>query len=146
MAGLIRRELEDNVQIDHIGLVVANLETSISYYQEYFGYLWDGQIYVDPLQMVRIAFIKLDDSNLRIELTQPTCADSPLTGPLKRGTRILHICYRVTNIEQVLRRFIELGSRLVSEPKSAVAFDGRRVAFLFTRDREIVELVEEITT
>ena len=130
------------MQIDHIAVVVPNLERSIAYYQEYFGYTWDGQKYVDPLQMARIAFIESADPHLRIELTEPTSDGSPLSGPLKRGTRIVHICYRVTNIEQSLRRLVELGSRVISEPKPAVAFNGRRVAFVFTKDREVVELLE----
>jgi methylmalonyl-CoA/ethylmalonyl-CoA epimerase len=134
--------LEGNLQVDHIAVVVSDLERSIGYYQGYFGYVWDGQIYVDMLQMARIAFIEPADSNFKIELTQPTCEDSPLTGPLKRGTRISHICYRVSNIEEALHRFVELGSRIVSDPKPAVAFSGRRVAFVFTPDREIVELLE----
>jgi methylmalonyl-CoA/ethylmalonyl-CoA epimerase len=130
------------VQIDHIAVVVPNLERSITYYQEYFGYTWDGQIYVDPLQMARIAFIESADPHLRIELTEPTCADSPLSGPLKWGTRMVHICYRVTDIEQTLRKLVELGSRIIFEPRPALAFDGRRVAFVFTKDREVIELVE----
>jgi hypothetical protein len=45
-------------------------------------------------------------------------------------------------MELEIDRLAQLGSRIISGPKSAVAFSGRRVAFVFTRDREVVELVE----
>jgi catechol 2,3-dioxygenase-like lactoylglutathione lyase family enzyme len=54
------------MQIEHIAVGVVDLETSIAYYREYFGYKWDGEIYVDPLQMARIAFIETTDSNLKL--------------------------------------------------------------------------------
>ncbi len=133
------------MQIEHIAVGVVDLEASIAYYREYFGYKWDGKIYVDPQQMARIAFIETIDSNIKIELVQPTCIESPVTGPLRRGSRILHICYQVKDIELEINRLAQLGSRIISEPQSAVAFSGRRVAFVFTRDREVVELVESNT-
>ena len=122
------------MQLDHIGVVVANLESGIRYYHEYFGYTWDGRIHADPLQRARIALLLPANSDFAIELTEPTSADSPLMGPLKRGNRLLHLCYRVPNIQKALTQFVALGSRIISEPNPAEV--------LFTQDREAVELIE----
>lgn len=130
------------LKIDHIGMVVADLEASLAYYREDLGYSWDGAIKIDPLQMVRFAFVQSPDGAVRFELLQPTCAESPLTGSLKRRIRFVHVCYCVDDLQQALDRFVTLGGRVISEPKPGVAFHGRPSAFVFTRDGEVVELAE----
>jgi len=37
---------------------------------------------------------------------------------------------------------VATGAKVVREPLPAVAFDGRRVTFLYTRERELIEFVE----
>ena len=126
--------------LDHLGVAVERLETSLAYYQDDLGYSWDGVILVDPLQQARVAFVRPPCGGIRFELLEPIGPDSPVTGWLKRRTRFYHVCYLVDDIPHALERFVAQGSRIVSEPKPAVAF--RRVAFVFTRDRELVELAE----
>ncbi len=133
------------MKLDHLGVAVERLEASLAYYREDLGYSWDGIILVDPLQQARAAFVRPPEGGIRFELLEPIGPDSPLAGWLKRRTRFFHVCYLVDNLPQALERFVAQGSRVVSEPKPAVAFQGRCVAFVFTRDRELIELAEAAT-
>ena len=74
----------------------------------------------------------------------------PLTDPLQavrllflaRGGGLHHLCYLVEDLETSLTRLRAKGCLITSPPKPAVAFEGRRVAFLVTRERQLVELLE----
>jgi methylmalonyl-CoA/ethylmalonyl-CoA epimerase len=132
----------DHRGIDHVGVVVKDLDASLHYYQEDLGLVWDGKTCIDPLQGARIAFVVDRTTGLRLELLEPWGENSPLRGPLRRRERLVHLCYRVPDVASSLDRVCRLGGRVISRPKPAVAFGGRSVAFALTRDREVLELVE----
>jgi len=46
------------MKINHVGIVVKNIEKSIEYYKTYFEFQSDNVIYGDSIQKVRIAFVK----------------------------------------------------------------------------------------
>ena len=127
--------------IDHVGIVVGSLEASAEYYTRQFGLKPIGGPMVDPLQDVELQFLE-DDRGARLELIRPLSADSPVARALKQGGGLNHICYRVADLESSVRALVAADAKLVREPQPAVAFNGRRVAFLYTRQRELVEFVE----
>lgn len=127
--------------IDHIGIVVSSIEIAADYYVHSFGLRRSGGTIKDTLQDVELQFLE-DDRGQRIELIQPASAASPVARAVKTGGGLNHICYRVADLEETMRTLVAEGAKLVSEPTPAVAFDGRRVAFLYTRQRELIELVE----
>jgi methylmalonyl-CoA/ethylmalonyl-CoA epimerase len=129
------------VTIDHIGIVVPSLDDAQAYYMQQFGYQPSGGRIVDPLQDVELQFLH-DDAGVRIELICPLSADSPVARALKQGGGLNHICYRVPDLDASVKAMVDANAKLVREPRPAVAFDGRRVAFLYTRQRELVEFVE----
>jgi methylmalonyl-CoA/ethylmalonyl-CoA epimerase len=55
---------------------------------------------------------------------------------------LYHLCYTVEDLEGELARFRRHGCVKISGPTPAVAFGGRRIAFLFTPQRDIIELLE----
>lgn len=127
--------------IDHVGIVVGSLETATAYYTSTFGLrLVRGRI-VDSLQDVELQFLE-DDAGARLELIHPLSQDSPAARALKHGGGLNHICYRVADLESSVRALVVTGAKVVREPLPAVAFDGRRVTFLYTRERELIEFVE----
>lgn len=127
--------------IDHIGIVVGSLDASSEYYERHFGLRPVGGRIIDPLQDVELQFLQ-DDSGTRLELIRPLSADSPVARALKHGGGLNHICYQVTDLDASVQSLIAVDAKLVREPQPAVAFNGRRVAFLYTRQRELVEFVE----
>ena len=130
------------MKVNHIGIVVKNLEKSIKYYEEYFSLRLINPISVDPIQKVRVAFLRQPDQRFSFELLEPTGDDSPVMNALKKGGGLNHICYEVENISKAIYDLQKKGSKLISGPDPAVAFDGRYVAFLFTKGNEVIEIVE----
>ena len=130
------------MKIEHIGIVVDKIETALEYYNLNFGYISEGQIYTDKNQDVKIAFMSAPFNNLRIELISPISDESPISNFLAKGGGLNHICYEVLDIRKAISTFVSNGSKLISGPTPAVAFQGHEIAFLFTRGREIIELVE----
>ena len=127
--------------IDHIGIVVGSLDVAAGYYTSTFGLREVGGRIIDPLQDVELQFLE-DDGGVRLELIRPLSPDSPAARALKHGGGLNHVCYRVADLESTLQSLVANDAKVVREPLPAVAFDGRRVAFLYTRQRELVEFVE----
>ncbi len=127
--------------IDHIGIVVGSVEGAAAYYAEQFGLRAVGGRIHDPLQDVELQFLE-DDRGVRLELIRPLSADSPAARALKYGGGLNHICYRVADLQASVDALLATDAKLVRGPQPAVAFNGRSVVFLYTRQRELVELVE----
>lgn len=131
------------MKVNHIGIVVKDIEKSIKYYREYFFFKLVSPIFVDPIQKVRIAFLRSPEQKFNFELLEPTCDDSPVMNALKKGGGLNHICYEVENITKAISDLKGKGSKIISGPEPATAFKGRSVAFLFTKGNEIIEIVEK---
>ncbi|MBX7144391.1 MAG: methylmalonyl-CoA epimerase [Oligoflexia bacterium] len=119
--------------LDHIGIAVENLEASISYYRDTFGFALDIRELV-PSQKVEVAFVSL--ANTKIELLAATDSDSTLAKFLReRGPGLHHICYRVPNIEVELARLKAAGIRLIDE-KPRPGAHHTRIAFLHPKSTQ----------
>ena len=131
-----------NYSIHHYGIVVENIE---QHYKEYFEIFFDrthlSATYEDPLQKARVAFI--DAAGGRIELVEPMSEDSPVYAFAKKNKAgYHHICLNTDNIEKSIEELCQKSFMLVSEPKPAIAFANKRVAFLISRNKLLWELLE----
>lgn len=125
---------------DHAGVAVANLENSLRFYQATLGATAEPGEFVDSLQQVKIRFVQLGGA--RIELLQPLGPDSHLHGMIRRGIGLYHLCYQISgDIDDELSRLRGEGMLVVSPPKPAIAFSGRRVAFTMYQGM-MIELLE----
>ncbi|MBN2230264.1 MAG: methylmalonyl-CoA epimerase [Candidatus Thorarchaeota archaeon] len=98
-------------KIDHIGIAVDSIDTWIGYYRDVLGMEYGGSEVVAE-QKVRVALLQIGES--RIELLEPTSADSPIAGFLeKRGGGIHHIAIKVDDINEALERHKAAGARLI---------------------------------
>jgi methylmalonyl-CoA/ethylmalonyl-CoA epimerase len=131
----------DVMTIEHVGIVVSSLDRAAAYYVSAFRLRPVRDRIVDPLQDVELQFLE-DDRGTRLELIQPLSENSPVARALKQGGGLNHICYSVEDLEASIRAMVATGAKVVREPLPAVAFDGRRVTFLYTRERELIEFVE----
>ncbi|HLI63634.1 MAG TPA: VOC family protein, partial [Terriglobales bacterium] len=105
---------------------------------------WDGQVFHDPLQKVRVAFLATRAQDALIELVEAAGDDSPVLRFLQeRGGGLHHLCYEVADLEQELAEFRSRGAMIAKRPKPAVAFAGRRIAWVITAEKLLVELLEE---
>ena len=62
---------------------------------------------------------------------------------MKKGGGINHICYEVQAIEDAVFILRDRMFVTIQAPVPAVAFNGRRIAWLMKRDYLLVELVEK---
>jgi methylmalonyl-CoA/ethylmalonyl-CoA epimerase len=114
-------------QIEHIGIAVKNLETSVKFYTEVLGLKCLGYEVVES-EKVRVAFIEIGET--RLELVEPISSDSPISQFIeKKGEGIHHIALRVENAYEHLENMKAHGVKLINDkPKQGA--HGNLVAFL----------------
>jgi methylmalonyl-CoA/ethylmalonyl-CoA epimerase len=118
-------------ELDHIGIVVEDLEKSISMYTSVFGFTLRGKERIDD-QSMEIATVKL--GTLKIELLHSTSKSSVLSKFLdKRGPGVHHLAYQVNNIESALSQVRNAGIRLIDE-QPRKGGDNNLIAFLHPKD------------
>jgi methylmalonyl-CoA/ethylmalonyl-CoA epimerase len=114
-------------KINHVGIAVKSLAASIPFYRDVLGMAFEGTEEVAD-QKVRVAFLAIGES--RIELLEPTAADSPVARFLeKNGEGVHHIAYQVEDLAEALARLKVQGVRLVDEVPRRGAH-GTQIAFL----------------
>ena len=123
----------------HLGVACRNLDRELAGWLA-LGYVVEGPGFVDPVQKIRGQFIV--GAGPRLELLAPAEAGSPIEGFLDRGTKIYHQAFEARHFEDGLRSLQNAGARLTSGPVPAVAFGGRRIAFLMTPTLNLIEIIE----
>ena len=129
------------MKLNHLGLAVKNVEEASAFYSQSLGWKNNSQIFTDPVQKVRILFMR-DENGFEFELLEPTEEDSPVSKILERRISLYHLCYKVDNITKKIDELTAKGFYLISGPVEAVAFQGKNIAFLINRENLIIELVE----
>jgi methylmalonyl-CoA/ethylmalonyl-CoA epimerase len=132
------------LRLHHVGFVVVNIERSVTGFINSLGMSWDGAIYEDPIQKVKVTFLATGPTCAQIELIEPAGDDSPVNRFLAKGGGQHHLCYEVDDIERALDVLKSRKASVVQQPCPAVAFDGRRIAWLITREKLVVELLENV--
>lgn len=132
------------LRLHHMGFVVADIASAMPAFVRSMAAEWNGRIFEDPLQKAKVAFLTTRPGDAQIELVQPVGDDSPVRRFLQeRGGGMHHLCYEVADLEAELAAFRSRGAAIASRPKPAVAFGGRRIAWVITSEKFLVELLEE---
>lgn len=130
-------------RIEHFGVAVHDLDQAITLYSEIFGYELFRGPFDDPAQQARVAFLQNSASgDPLLELVAPLGPGSQVERVLAKGLSLYHVCYEVPNVEQAIVQLRKARCLLVSGPTPAVAYDGRPIAWLYTPNRQLTELVE----
>jgi methylmalonyl-CoA/ethylmalonyl-CoA epimerase len=137
-------DLGEEMKLSHIGILVEDIEQGIKNHEALFGYKQLGPIVDDPTQKVRVVLIGASDGDpVKIELISPLGDDSPVKNLLEKRQSLYHLCFEVPDIEEAMKNARKNGAVIISKPVEAPLFDKRKICFLFTRDRYVIELVEE---
>jgi methylmalonyl-CoA/ethylmalonyl-CoA epimerase len=127
-------------RLHHIGFVVPSIGDGVGHFISGMGLSWDGQVFHDPVQTVRVTFLDHESSDAPlIELVEPASPQSRVAGFLKRGGGLHHLCYEVDSLDTRLETALEAGAVLLLPPAEAVAFSGRRIAWVCTPERLLIE-------
>lgn len=127
--------------IDHIGLVVKNIEKAVIRWVNMFGYVQATEVVMNARQMVRVVFLEKNNS-VTIKLTEPTSENSPIFKFAKRGGGLHHLCFRCSEIDEQLVELKEKGCRVLTLPEPGEAFENENIAFLFAKDGLNIELID----
>jgi methylmalonyl-CoA/ethylmalonyl-CoA epimerase len=100
-------------KIDHIGIVVPDMEKAIDIYK--------SMLLMEPSHLEHVAASKVDLAffdvgDVQVELLAPTAPDSEMSPFLEEtGGGIHHICYEVVGIRDILKQLKEEGFKLIDE-------------------------------
>jgi methylmalonyl-CoA/ethylmalonyl-CoA epimerase len=136
-------KLENGVGLHHVGYVVPSIQGAAEGFVRSLALQWDGRIVHDPLQTVYVSFFEpCAAGNPVIELVEPEGNGSAVHKFLQRGGGLHHLCYEVDSLERQLEWTRTNRDLIVRQPQPAVAFDGRRIAWVYTRNKLLVEYLE----
>lgn len=119
---------------DHVGLAVRSIENTLN------GHGEQVTVFNDDIQKVSVAFVQM--SGIQVELIEPLGEKTPVALSLKKGQQLVHLCFRVPDMEAAIEKGREHGFHCIARPVPAIAFNGRRIAWLFSRTYGLVELLE----
>jgi len=114
-------------RIDHIAIIVRNIEQALLFYRDTLG-ITPSEVKEVPTEQVRIAFLPMGGpGGSEIELIEPINADSSLAKFLeKRGEGLHHICLEVENIDTALAEMQAQGAPVLDE-QPRIAAEGRAI-------------------
>ena len=135
---------ELNFKLLHVGVAVPSLDSTTELLSSLFGYEVVSGPFDDPIQKVTVNFLaKSGNDPAEIELIAPLTDDSPIRSILAKDRgAAYHLCFETSDIDRALIHAQNNGCIVVSAPVPAVAFQGRRIAWIYTRSRQLFELVE----
>jgi methylmalonyl-CoA/ethylmalonyl-CoA epimerase len=130
--------------LSHVSIVVPSLDAAAKRLKEVYG-LAIGEIRVNEQQGVRMAYVELP--NAKIELMEPSRADSPVSKFLERnpGGGIHHFCLAVDDLPATAASIGHKGARVLGEGREQRNVHGERIAFVHPKDflGALVELEEK---
>ena len=121
----------DDARLRHVGIAVRSIDAAAP----------GARKHLDPLQNVRVAFVEL--GGVLCELVEPVDERSPVNGYLERDKmNLYHLCYEVSDLEQAVKESRRHGFHPLGKPKPAAAFEGRRIAWVYSPVLGLFELLE----
>ena len=125
------------MNLHHIGIACKNIELEIENIKKIHKVLAISDIVYDKMQDASLCIIKTDN-DINIELI----SGNMVKNLLKKRVQYYHVCFEVENMNQEILRLRTEGAFLVSEPKEAILFNNKKVAFMLT-SYGLIELLEK---
>ena len=128
------------MRIDHIGYAVKNIENAKNE-MESLGFTF-GMVVKDSDRNIFICFGK--NAGYRVELVAPISKGSSIDVLLtKIGPTPYHLCFSSRNIEKDIVCLEKKRFKVIMPLAPAIALGGKRVAFLYSLQAGLIEIVEE---
>ena len=127
----------------HLGIAVADIQASAAQYSQ-IGWTMQSGIITDNTRNVALAFFASPHREV-VELVAPLQKKSPVTKMLEAAKNVAtpyHICYETDDLELAIAALKKRKYILTNPPSPAIAFGGRRVAFLLHKSTGLIELLE----
>ena len=127
----------DNLQLDHVGIVVSSIAASAPVFCQITGSSLSSIEELVEME-VNVAFVG------SVELIEPRSDKSPVSQHiLNNGSSLHHIAYSIPDIQYSLKYYSKLGFHLIDE-KPRLGAKGHQVAFIHPKDTNgiLIELVQ----
>jgi methylmalonyl-CoA/ethylmalonyl-CoA epimerase len=132
-----------NFRFSHVSIVVPDIEAAARTLRDKYG-LVAGEGHLNEQQGVRLAYVDLGSA--KIELMQPSRADSPVSKFLERNPKggIHHFSLCVDDVAATGSALAANGVRMLGDGKPQYNVAGERIAFIHPADflGALVELEE----
>lgn len=126
-------------QIDHLGLVVENLDASVAMYEQ-LGYRVRIRAELDN-GATRVVFVDPPGTGAAIEIMEPTPGVGMLGEFLQeRGPGIHHVAFWVDDVDATLAQMRENGFP-DADAASKEGVGGSRIAYAGARDGILIQLI-----
>lgn len=122
-------------KIEHVGILVSNMDRSVAFYTEVLGLKLRARTKVR--EGVELAFLQIGDSELEL-----ICKAGEEGGP-KDGV-VEHLTFTVTDVDCVLAHLKRCGVTLIDETPRDMSSIHCRIAFFRGPDGEKLELLAHI--
>lgn len=132
--------------IHHTGIAVSSIEEKIPFYINGLGMKQLTPIIEDPIQKVKVVLVGYSANDQHppfIELVEPAGTTTPIDRFLKNNIPIYHYCIEVPDIDQALQQAKSNKAIIVQKPVPAVLFNNRKIAWILTPDRYLIEFLQE---
>ena len=130
-------------RIDHIAIVVQDLEAALKVYRDALGLALE-RVEEVPAEKVKIAFLPLPEGDGEIELVQPTADDTGVARYLaKHGEGMHHICFEVEDIQAAMAEMVAAGLQILEEEPRRGS-QGQKYVFIHPKTAHgvLIELYE----
>lgn len=124
------------MKFQHLGIACHDIENALVFIRSTYQIANVSEIVYDPLQKASLCMVTIQDGT-KIELI----SGDIVRNLLKKQIYLYHTCWQVEDIESAIHKFRQNGAVLISEPKPALLFNGKKVAFIAS-PLGIVELLE----
>lgn len=131
------------MKIDHIGIAVKNIDSSLENLKKIFEF---PDLYFEIVEEQKVKIASFEIGDIKIELTEPTSEDSPIYKFLeKRGEGIHHVAFEVKDISEELEKLSEANIQLINQIPIKGAHN-MQIAFLHPKSTNgvLIELCEKI--
>jgi methylmalonyl-CoA/ethylmalonyl-CoA epimerase len=138
-------KLKMDLRLDHIGIVVKDIEKASQDYQRIHGLKRKSKIIQEPAHNVEVMFFETGHGAMpMIELIMPLSDSSKVSGFLKKtGGGIHHVAYEVKNIDNAIEHYKSLGSIILGDIVPGAGHSNLPTIWIYTPDKTLIELIEQ---
>lgn len=129
-------------RLHHVGHLVRDIEVATTRFRDVLGYRVESDVIHDPVQTAYVRFLRKPGADHWLELVSPAGDGGKLARALESGVTLHHYCHETDDIDAALAHARDNGFAVIAAPVPAVAFPGRRIAWVMDRSRLLVEFVE----
>ena len=134
------------IYLDHIGIACENLDEASKFWNLIALFQGDDELVEDQGVVTRFFSTSSNDPTTpKIELLEPTGQDTPIGKFLsKRGAGVQQVCFRVENLEEMIKLLIDNGVVMIdTEPRNGA--HGALIAFVHPKSTGgvLVELAQK---